>query len=298
MRIGIFPHVFCISLAVWLSASESGDPAYREEMQKWRDAYEKSLKQENGWLALAGLFWLKEGDNPFGAASSNSIVLPPGSAPEQCGTFVFHEGMTKLQVNPNAPVRLNGAPVHSLTPVNPDSSGEPDRITLGRLSMIVIQRGARYGIRLWDNQNPARLNFHGTQWFPVKESYRVTAQFTSYPQPNMIPILNILGDTEPTPSPGFATFELAGRKYRLEPVLEGDQLFFMFKDVTSGKETYPAGRFLYSALPADGKVILDFNQAHNPPCAFTPYATCPLPPKQNQLPVALEAGELYHGHNN
>jgi len=162
--------------------------------------------------------------------------------------------------------------------------------------MIVIQRGARYGIRLWDNQSPARLNFAGTRWFPVKESYRVTAQFTSYPQPKMIPILNILGDTEPTPSPGFAMFELEGKQCRLEPVLEGDQLFFMYKDATSGKETYPAGRFLYTALPADGKVVLDFNQAHNPPCAFTPYATCPLPPKQNHLSVAVEAGELNSPH--
>ena len=298
MRINIFPHVFCLPLALCLAASESGDPAYREEMQKWRDAYEKSLKQENGWLALAGLFWLKEGDNRFGTAPSNSIVLPPGSAPAETGTFIFHEGITQLQVNPSVPLRLNGAPVDSLALVKSDSSGEPDRITLGRLSMIVIQRGARLGIRLWDNQNPARLNFQGTQWFPVKESYRVTAQFTSYPQPKKIPIVNILGDTEPTPSPGFATFELASRKCRLEPVLEGDQLFFMFKDATSGKTTYPSGRFVYSALPAGGKVLLDFNQAHNPPCAFTPYATCPLPPKQNHLSVAVEAGEQYRGHSN
>jgi len=298
MRVSIFPHVCCLSLAFWLTASGSADLAYREEMQKWRDAYEKSLTQENSWLALAGLFWLKEGENRFGTAPGNSIVLPPGSAPAETGTFIFHQGITQIQVSPSVPLRLNGAPVHSLTLVKSDSSGEPDRITLGHLSMIVIQRGTRYGIRLWDNQNPARLSFRGAQWFPLKESYRVTAQFTSYPQPKMIPILNILGDTESTPSPGFATFELAGRKCRLDPVLEGDQLFFMFKDATSGKTTYPSGRFLYSALPADGKVILDFNQAHNPPCAFTPFATCPLPPKQNHLSVAVEAGELYHGHGN
>jgi len=289
-------HWGCLSLALVLTAAEPGDRAYREDLQKWRDGYTDSLKAENGWVALAGLFWLKEGNNSFGAASKNSIVLPLGSAPDSAGSFVFHQGDTQLVVNAGAPVLLNGKPVSSPVTLKPDSSDEPDRITLNRLSMIVIRRGARYGIRLWDNQSPARLHFAGTHWFPVRESYRVTAQFTSYPQPKMIPILNILGNTEPNPSPGFATFELEGKPCRLEPVLEGDRLFFMFKDTTSGKETYPAGRFLYTALPVDGKVVLDFNHAHNPPCAFTPYATCPLPPKQNHLSVALEAGELYSGH--
>lgn len=296
MRVRTLCHWGCLSLVLSLTAAESGDRAYRDEIQKWRDGYTASLKQENGWVALAGLFWLKEGANSFGAASSNSIVLPPGSAPDSAGSYLFHQGNTQLLVNSGAAVLLNGKPAASPTTLKPDSSGEPDRITLGRLSMIVIQRGARYGIRLWDNQSPARLNFAGTRWFPIKESYRVTAQFTSYPQPRMIPILNILGDTEPQPSPGFATFELGGKPCRLEPVVEGDQLFFIFKDATSGKETYPAGRFLYSALPANGKVTLDFNHAHNPPCALTPYATCPLPPKQNHLTVAIEVGELNSSH--
>ena len=296
MRVRTVCHWCCLSLALWLNAAESSGRAYRQELQKWRDGYTDSLKAENGWVALAGLFWLKDGDNSFGAASTNSIVLPPGSAPDAAGSFVFHQGDTRLVVNAGAPILLNGKPASSPITVKPDTSGEPDRITLNHLSMIVIRRGARYGIRLWDNHSPARANFPGTRWFPIKETYRVTAQFTSYPQPKMIPILNILGDTEPNPSPGFATFELEGKPCRLEPVLEGDQLFFMFKDATSGKQTYPAGRFLYTALPVNGKVVLDFNQSHNPPCAFTPYATCPLPPKQNHLSVALKAGELYGGH--
>ena len=296
MRVRTVCHWGCLAFTLWLTAAESGDRAYREEMQKWRDSYTASLKEENGWVALAGLFWLKEGANTFGAASTNSIVLPPGSAPDSAGSFIFHQGNTQLLVNTAAPALLNGKPVSSPVTLKPDTSGEPDRVTLNHLSMIVIHRGSRYGIRLWDNKSPARLHFAGTRWFPMKESYRVTAQFTSYPQPKMIPILNILGDTEPNPSPGFATFELEGKLYRLEPVLEGDQLFFMFKDATSGRQTYPAGRFLYTALPVDGKVVLDFNQAQNPPCAFTPYATCPLPPKQNHLSVAIEAGELYSSH--
>lgn len=296
MRVRTLCHCSFLILALWLNAAQSADRAYRDDLQKWRDGYTASLKQENGWVALAGLYWLKEGANQFGTASNNSFVLPPGSAPDSAGSFIFHQGSTQLTVSPGAPVFLNGKPVASPAPVNPDSSGEPDRITLGHLSMIVIHRGARYGIRLWDSQSPARLTFAGTRWFPIKESYRVTAQFMSYPQGKTIPILNILGDTELTPSSGFATFELKGKRCRLESVLEGDQLFFMFKDATSGHETYPAGRFLYTALPVDGKVVLDFNQAHNPPCAFTPYATCPLPPRQNHLSVAIDAGELNSGH--
>jgi uncharacterized protein (DUF1684 family) len=290
MRLRAFHPVCCIWLAVSAAAAQP-DPAYRQEIQKWREEYEANLKQDNGWLALAGLFWLKEGENRFGSGSVNTIVLPARSAPEVAGMFLFHEGKIMLSPGPGVPLALNGQPIHSQTLVRPDSSGNPDRITLDRLSMIVIQRGARYGIRLWDNGNPARHEFRGAHWFPVKESYRVTATFHAYPQPKMIPILNILGDTEPNPSPGFATFEINGKPCRLEPVLEDNQLFFMFKDATGRNETYPAGRFLYTDLPKNGKVVLDFNKAHNPPCAFTPYATCPLPPRQNKLPAAIEAGE-------
>jgi uncharacterized protein len=289
-------HVCNISHACWLLAAvslaaEVGDGAYRAEIQKWRERYETGLKRDNGWLALAGLYWLKDGDNRFGTGSGNDLVLPEGTASETAGTFTFHDGKTRLLVKNGAPLLVNGEPVRTEAVLKADSDGEPDRITLGRLSMMVIHRGSRYGVRLWDNQSSTRREFRGVRWFPIQESYRVTAQFTSYPQPKMIPILNVLGDTEQTPSPGYATFELAGKPYRLEPLLEGDRLFFIIKDLTSGKQTYAAGRFLYASLPKDGKVTLDFNKATNPPCAFTPYATCPLPPKQNHLPVAVTAGE-------
>ena len=265
---------------------------YRSEIQKWRDSYEANLRQDNGWLTLAGLFWLKDGDNSFGAGLENDIVLPERSAPEIAGTFIFHDGNTRLLAKRDVPVLLNGQRVLTEMPLKPDTTGHPDRITLGRLSMIAIQRGSRRGIRVWDNANQARREFRGTRWFQVEESYRITARFVSYAQPKMIPILNVLGDTEPNPSSGYAEFEMDGKQCHLEPLLEGGQLFFLFKDLSSGKQTYPAGRFLYADLPKNGKVILDFNKAHNPPCAFTAYATCPLPPKQNYLPVAIDAGEL------
>lgn len=296
MPIRNLSNVCWLLTAMALFAGEHMDRAYREEIRKWRADYEANLKQDDGWLTLAGLYWLKDADNCFGTGLKNEIVLPEASAPEEAGCFLFHDGKIRMRVNPGAPLLVNGAPVANEMSLKPDSTGKPDRIRLGRLSMIAIQRGSRYGIRLWDNASAVRRDFQGPRWFPVQESYRITGKFISYPQPKMIPILNILGDTELSSSPGYAEFELDGTKCRLEPLLEGDHLFFLFKDATSGKQTYPAGRFLYAGLPKDGKVMLDFNQAENPPCAFTAYATCPLPPRQNHLRVSIEAGELNHEH--
>jgi uncharacterized protein (DUF1684 family) len=291
MRVRNLSHICWWLAAFSLVAAEAGGSGYRAEIQKWREGYEAELEKDNGWLTLAGLFWLKEGRNTFGAGVENNIILPPGSAPGKAGALLFHEGKTRLALSSGASFMINGKPATAEMDLKPDSTGAPDRITSGRLRMIVIRRGGRFGIRLWDNGSQVRREFPGSQWFPAQEAFRVTAQFTSYPQPKMIPILNVLGDTEQNPSPGYATFELQGKKCRLEPLLEGDHLFFILKDLTSGKETYAAGRFLYTGLPKGGKLILDFNKAENPPCAFTAFATCPLPPKQNHLPVAVTAGE-------
>jgi uncharacterized protein (DUF1684 family) len=160
----------------------------------------------------------------------------------------------------------------------------------------VIERGNRYGIRLKDKNSELRKAFTGLKYFPPLEEYRVKARFVPYDPPKMIPVPNILGQVDEEPSPGYVVFMLNGRECRLDPVTEGDSLFFIFKDLTSGKETYPPGRFLNTEMPQNGEVVLDFNQAYNPPCAFTPYATCPLPPEQNKLPIAIEAGELRYGH--
>ncbi len=163
--------------------------------------------------------------------------------------------------------------------------------------MFVIRRGPRTAIRLRDIHSKMREEFTALHWYPVKEQYRVLAKFVSYHQPQRIAIPNILGQTESQPSPGYAVFQLMGHSYRLDPILEGDQLFFIFKDQTSPNTTYGAGRFLYADPPKEGRVVLDFNKAVNPPCAFTPYATCPLPPKQNRLAVRIEAGEMkYSDH--
>src|SRR5438132_3844582 len=278
MRVRDLSHICWWLLALSLTAAEAGG-GYRSEIQKWREAYEADLKKDNGWITLAGLFWLKEGDNYFGTGQGNTIVLPKGSAPEKAGAFLFHDGKIRLRLTDGVRALVNGDPLRTKAqgvlawllaqpaeiPLNPDTAGKPDRITLGRLNMIVIQRGARFGIRLWDNDSAVRREFPGSQWFPIQEVFRVTAQFNSYPQAKMIPILNVLGDTEQNPSPGYATFKLEGKTCRLEPLLEGDHLFFILKDLTSGKETYAAGRFLYTGMPKDGQLILDFNKAENPP---------------------------------
>jgi uncharacterized protein (DUF1684 family) len=176
--------------------------------------------------------------------------------------------------------------------MKPDEPGPPTVARIGRLSLLVLLRAGRYAIRLKDPEHKLRQEFRGLRWFPPNESYRVTARFVRYDRPKAIPITNILGQTEPQPSPGYVVFELAGREWRLEPIQsDPKELFFIFRDTTSREETYQAGRFLYADAPQGDRVVLDFNKAYNPPCAFNPYTTCQLPPRQNRLPIPIRAGE-------
>ena len=239
---------------------------YQAGIVKWREQKETELKADGGWLTVTGLFWLKEGENRVERAP---------------GVFVLHDGKARFR-----------ADTGTITEMGPDAS-----ITAGDLTFSVIERSGRYGVRLKNKNSKLRAEFRGQHWFPVRESYRVQARFVSYEKPKSMTVPNILGDTYQLSSPGYAVFTLDGRDLRLEPVVEDKELFFIFRDMTAGKETYGSGRFLYAELPHDGKVELDFNKAENPPCAFTPYATCPLPPKQNILPVRVEAGELAPAHS-
>jgi len=258
--------------------------AYQDSILEWRKNRDTALRAADGWTSLAGLFWLHEGANRYGTDPGNDIVLPTGAA---------HAGSFELRSGQVSTVR-NGKP----WVLKPDS--KDGVITVERLSLLVIQRGERFGIRLKDPESEYRRGFRGIEYFPIDEMYRITAGWVAAPR--QIPILNVLGQTEPSENPGYVVFQRAGREMRLYPILEapGDkQLFYIFRDLTTGKETYPAGRFFYSDMPKDGQVVIDFNKAYNPPCAFTPYATCPLPPKENYLPVRIEAGEkayLAGGH--
>ncbi|HEU5099939.1 MAG TPA: DUF1684 domain-containing protein [Roseiflexaceae bacterium] len=269
--------------------------AYEAEIEGWRRRMEESLRAERGWLALAGLFWLEEGPNRFGAAADNPIVLPGGSAPEHAGSFTLHHGMVTLQPEADG-ITMNGQPA---TPaqLRSDAEGNAELIAIGDLTMRLLRRGERYAIRLWDRRNPAREAFAGRHWYPIDEAYRLPARFIAHDPPRTLPVPNVLGETEQRPSPGYALFSLGGREHSLDAVIDGDELFFIFRDKTAGDTTYPAGRFLKAAYPVDGQITLDFNRAYSPPCAFTAYATCPLPPPGNHLPLRIEAGELDdHSH--
>jgi hypothetical protein len=284
-------------MTITLTAAGFGAPAansvYHAEIETWRQNREARLKAEDGWLAVAGLFWLDEGVNRFGSGPGNAIALPTGAAPAVAGAFELRQGQVSVRIEPGVTVTAAGKPVAAME-LRSDDPGPPDVLKLGRLSLQVIARGGRYGIRMKDPESETRRAFAGLRWFPVRDDMRVDARFVPWPSPRTIPIPNVLGQVNDLPSPGYAEFTVAGRKVRLEPVIEepgAQELFFIFRDQTAGKETYPAGRFLYAPMPKDGAVVLDFNKAYSPPCAFTAYATCPLPPPQNRLPVRIEAGE-------
>lgn len=291
--------VTTVTLLAAALATPAADPVYRAGIETWRQQREARLKADDGWLAVAGLFWLDEGPNRFGSGPDNAIVLPAGAAPPVAGTFELRQGRVGVRVEPGVAVTAAGQPVTAME-LRSDEPGPPDVLKLGRLSLQVIVRGGRYGIRMRDPESEARRGFAGLRWFPIRDDLRFEARFVQWPSPRTIPIPNVLGQVNDLPSPGYVEFTVEGRRLRLEPVIEepgAEELFFIFRDQTAGQETYPAGRFLYAAMPKDGVVVLDFNKAYSPPCAFTAYATCPLPPPQNRLPVRIEAGEKNpHAH--
>lgn len=281
------------TIALAAAAVDKPDPQYAAQMAKWRRERESDLRQN--WLTLVGLFWLNQGENRFGSDPADPVALPKGKAPQQAGTFLLQGGKVLVKVAPGVRATNGGHAVHSLA-LQPDTSGHPTVLSLGDLRLHIIQRGERFGVRVKDVRSEALAHFRGLQYFPLNESWVVRARFTAFDKPQEISIPTVLGTDAKMQSPGMVEFQLNGRTLRLQPVIEDQQLFFIFHDLTSGKQTYPPGRFLYTAMPKNGEVLLDFNRAHNPPCAFTPYATCPLPPKQNYLDVAIEAGELFTGH--
>jgi uncharacterized protein (DUF1684 family) len=271
-------------------------PSYRAEIEAARAKRVADLKADDGWLTVSGLFWLKPGRNIAGTGPGSDIRLPAG-APSRLGVFRLADGHVTFTAGEQANVTIAGRPAHTVS-LKPDAE-EAGTLATGSLRLLLIKREDRFGIRMRDLNSHARRSFTGLHYFPLSPDARVTASFTAYPEPRTLRIPNVLGQNPEMISPGYVTFTFGGRSLRLEPVYETDErkdLFFIFKDLTSRDSTYPAGRFLHAALPADGSVVLDFNLAYNPPCAFTDFATCPLPPKQNQLPVRIEAGEqAYHG---
>jgi len=287
------PILIAFVALVSMNAASNVPQTYRDEILAWQQTRDQRLRSPEGWLALVGLFWLHQGQNTIGSGGSNDFGLPQGSAPEHTARITVTGEHVLLTNLAGERLKVNGAAVSAPVELRYDED-KPDKVTVDRISFFVIKRGERLAIRAKDRESPVLMHFTGMKYFPINPAYRVEADFL--PDKKMVQVPNILGETELTESPGVVTFKLAGIEYRMRPVYEGDTLFFVFKDQTSQTETYQAGRMLNTPLPKDGKVVLDFNRAYNPPCTFTPYATCPLPMKENQLPVRVEAGELRYGH--
>ena len=265
---------------------------YRAEQESWRAEREANLLADDSWLTVAALFFLNEGSNSFGASPLNDMVLPGG--PDQAGVFEFQNREVFVRAPAGHTVTVDGAPVTGalLYPIET----ERHTVTVGSLTLWVHNSGERLAIRLRDPDSEIRQNFTGLKWFPVDEQLRVTGRFVPHDTPITVDLPNILGDIEPFTSHGSVVLTLGGQEVSMLPMTSGEHLWFIFRDLTSGTETYPAARFLYSDAPDDeGSVIVDFNRAYNPPCAFNPHTTCPLPPLANRLGVRIEAGELdYH----
>lgn len=289
------------SIVFFAACSKSPKPAtavdqaaHKSEIQKWQSDRLASLTKEDGWLTLAGLYWLSEGENKFGSNAKNTVVLPQGKAPDVAGSLYLERGQVRLVARTGAQISADGKPATTFDLKDDNDDSGPTILKLGSLLINVIKRGERIGVRVKDTESQTRREFKGLEYYPINEKWRIEARFEPYQPPKTIPITNVLSMTDDESSPGALAFELDGKNYRIDPILEKGEtdLFVMIADGTTGKETYGAGRYLYVKPPdASGKVVIDFNKAYSPPCAFTNFATCPLPPQQNRLPFRIDAGE-------
>lgn len=295
---------FMLFLLILFSCSyersdNGGEISYTDEVKKWHDERIKSLKKEDGWLSLSGLFWLKEGENSFGTASSNDIVFPHDMAPDFIGWFILDNGQVSVRIKSGIQVFHNDTLVTEML-LQSDEEGDPTKLTYGSLSWYVIKRGSKFGIRLKDSENPKIVMFEGIERYPVSPEWNIKAEFLPYDPPKKVTLPTVLGTVSEEVCPGALEFRIDGQTYSMDPIgnLDDDEEFFiLFADQTNGIETYGAGRYLLVKKPdEEGITYIDFNKAYNPPCAFTKFATCPLPPFQNRLPINITAGEKTYKH--
>ncbi|HJR80680.1 MAG TPA: DUF1684 domain-containing protein [Anaerolineales bacterium] len=267
---------------------------YEERILQWRAKKLNDLVGENGWLALAGLSWLKPGRNLVGSNPMCEVALPE-RAPTFLGIIEWSGKTIRLQVADGVPVLVNGKSVQK-TILKSSKDARPSYITWNDIRMVVHEHAGKYAIRIWDNQRRNRLTLPLLKWFPINKRFRFNARYTRYPQPKVSEQADTYGETVEDRLDGYVSFHFEGKTYRLDVTEVKDQkLFIKFRDLTSSKETYPPSRYHYTEPVVDGKVIVDFNYAYSPPCAFTEYATCIYAPQQNHLPFRVEAGEIYRG---
>lgn len=266
--------------------------SYETEILSWQQEMESKLRAENGWLSLAGLFWLEEGEHSVGSAPASAIPLPPGSAPENLGLLRYRDGKVYLHVLTDETVTVDGKPSRGAWLRDDTAAEGPSLVSSGSITFFVIRRGNQYGIRVRDRDSLNRQTFTGRKWFVVDPAWQIQGRFVPHNPPRQMEIMNVVGILETMENPGVVEFSVDGHDFRLEAFKSDvDKLWLVFKDATNRSQTYPTGRFLVAPVAADGVVTLDFNRAYNPPCAFTPYATCPLPPPGNTLSIPVEAGE-------
>lgn len=272
------------------------DPEYVAEIESWRTQRDEGLRKPDGWFSLVGLHWLEDGENVFGSDPGCAVPLPEGKAPRHAGVFTVRDDGVYLKAT--APgITVDGEPVEAMKMVK-DVDGEPTVVELGSLRFYIIERGEQLGVRVKDTEAKALEEFSGIESYPIDPSWRINARFEPYDPPRTIKIPNVIGTVSESECPGEVVFERGGKEYRLDVLDAGESYWIIFGDQTNGGDTYGGGRFLYTDGLADenGNIVVDFNYAYDPPCAFTPYATCPLPPAGNNLALAVKAGEkMYHG---
>jgi uncharacterized protein (DUF1684 family) len=285
--------IFILSFYVVLAQTSN---EYTKEIKDWDANRVVRLKSETGWLNLAGLFWLDEEKNTFGTGKENKFVFPAGTITEKGGYFVREGSKVTLIANYKTDIKVNGVSAQEALVFHPDSSLVPT-MSYGDLRWSIIQREDRIGVRLRNLKSENISHFKGIERFPIDINWRIKAKLIKDKKIKTIPISNVLGQTIQTKIAGKLIFSINNIEYQLDALDEDEELFVIFGDKTNVDETYPAGRFVYASKPDKlGFTYLDFNKAYNPPCAFTSFATCPLPPKQNILPIKITAGEKVFGH--
>lgn len=285
-----------LSATVSMALGMDEDSEWRKDTEAWRVAREQKLRSPDGWLAVSGLFYLKSGEQTFGSGKSCQILLTPASSPEIAGTLIVSDPGVYFQASKGVNLKWNDNPATSgmlgIDPIPPEADS-PDRLTIGTTTLHLIRRSGRLAIRLKDSANPMITSFPGERWYPPNPDFRIAGRFTPYTEEKKVLIENIKGETHEEKLAGYVECQLRGATVRLDAIADTPEtLFIIFRDRTSGRDTYGAGRFLSVMRPADGNVLLDFNRAYNPPCAYNPFTLCPIPPKQNHLDLAVTAGAL------
>ena len=279
--------ILALTLVAGVAAQEYDSAA----LAKFRADRATTLTADNGWFTVAGLHFLNQGENRVGSDPSNDIVLDFPSVPKHAAIITMNGTSVRIKAAQGQTLIINDKPVTESELHGAFDQKPQDTIKFGDVLFFVHYSGPRLALRVRNQKSPLRMNFTGLRWYEPNPAYRTSGTFKPYAEPKVVQIPNILGDLEPFNAVGTVTFTLGGKEHTMEAWRSGQRLWFVFRDQTSGKETYPSARFLYTDAPKDGKVVMDFNYAQNPPCAYNPYTTCPLPPQQNRLSIAIAAGE-------